>query len=355
MNKIMLLMIATALLLPSCVNAQTKEGSMTKFSNPDDGPNGRSWFSALAEFRQNYDPTVSVSPDRALYISPYLEYYAKKHNLDPNSVGSVYRNLDYDKPEEIKSVLKKELPKLAELEREFKRMFPERPNTGKGFSENPAIWDDILTNRDAYFKAVVADLANQGLSDIDKARLSVYTEDAQKTLDQAKSFTPGRNWYVGVLNDSRNEYLMAAISPSERKQLEEKLGHFYPHITKLLDEIAKVAAKTLPLYKPVGYNVKNAAEEKLLRTAVNDLAQAKVLQTGMMESTWTVSKNNYNIPTVRFKHGMIHAQYPKTVTDDGYCRIIYVNILQDYIDNGKYGASYAVFIKSEPAGSAIGK
>lgn len=351
----MISLIATALMLPSFVNAQTKDGSMTKFSNPDDGPNGRSWFSALAEFRQGYDPTASISPDRALYISPYLEYYAKKHKLDPNSVGSVYRNLNYDNPEEVKNELKKELPKLAELERVFKSMFPERPNTGKSFIENPAIWDDILTNRDKYYNSLVADLASQGLSAIDEARLSSYTEAAQKTLDQAKSFTPGRSWYVGVLNDSRNEYLMAAISPSERKQLEEKLGHFYPHLTKLVDEIAKVAAKSLPLYKPVGYNVKNAAEEKFLRTAVSDLNQAKVLQTGMMESSWIVSKNNYNIPTARFKHGMIHAQYPKTMTDDGYCRIIYVNIVQDYIDKGAYGASYAVFVKVEPAGCTTGK
>lgn len=347
-------MIAAALMLPSCINAQTKEESMTKYSNPDDGPNGRSWFSAIADFSRNYDPNASISPDRALLISPYLKYYAKKHNLDPNSVGSIYRNLDYDKPEEVKNVLKKELPKLAELEREFKRVFPERPNTGKSYVENPAIWDDILT-RDKYFNSLVADLSNQGLSDIDKTRLSFYTEDAEKTLDQAKSFTAGRSWFVGVLNDSRNEYLMAAISPSGRKQLEEKLGHFYPHLTKLVDEIAKVAAKSLPLYKPVGYNVKNAVEEKFLRTAVNDLDKAKVLQTGMMESSWIVSKNNYDIPTARFKHGMIHAQYPKTITDDGYCRIIYVNIVQDYIDKGVYGASYAVFVKTEPAGCTIGK
>ena len=52
---------------------------------------------------------------------------------------------------------------------------------------------------------------------------------------------------------------------------------------------------------------------------------------------------------------MIHAQYPKTMTDDGYCRIIYVNIVQDYIDKGAYGASYAVFVKVEPAGCTTGK
>lgn len=195
----------------------------------------------------------------------------------------------------------------------------------------------------------------EALSDIDKFRLEIFSGDAQKTLDQAKSFTPGRDWYVGVLNDRQNEYLMAAISPSGLKKLKEKLDRFYPYVKKIVDEIALVAKKTLPLYKPIGYNVKNAAEEKLLHTAVNDLAQAKVLQTGMMESDWIIQKNNYNVPTVRFKHGMIHAQYPKTTTDDGYCRIIYVNILQDYTDKSTYGASYAVFVKSEPAGCTTGK
>lgn len=183
-----------------------------------------------------------------------------------------------------------------------------------------------------------------------KAILRTYKEDAQNTLEQAKSFKPGRDWYVQVLNDSRNRYLLAAISPSNRKQLQEDTGDLYPCLEKIIDEIALVAAKTLPLYKPVGYTVRNASEEKLIRSAVNDLDNAKVLHTGMLESNWLIEKNKYGVPTARYKHGMIYAQYPKSITDDGYCRIIYVNILQDYTGDGSYGASYSRFIRTEPAG-----
>ncbi|MBO9591471.1 MAG: hypothetical protein J7599_01095 [Niabella sp.] len=332
--------------------------STTDNRSADEGPNGDSWFTAIGKFRQGYDPDRAVADDRAFFISPYLDCYAKKHNIDRDKLGYANRrisNTDYD----VKNQLKNELPKLAELEREFKRMFPSRPNTGKGFDENPAIWDDILTNRDAYYQCVVADLPDAGdcsrLSDIDKTRVDIYKENMQKTLEQAKSFTTGRGWYVQDFNDGWNEYLRAAISPSERKQFEKKYGHLYACLAGLLDEIAQAAQKTLPLYKPVGYNVHNTAEERILRSGVTDLAQAKVLGTGLMESDWQISKNEFGIPTARFKHGMIYAQYPKTSTDDGFCRIIYVNIVQDYSGGGTYGASHANFIKSEPAGCSGGK
>lgn len=344
--------------LPGTQKEKTAANASNDNRSSDERPGGESWFTAIGRFRQGYDPDRVVADDRAFFIGPYLDYYAKKHNIDRDKVGYANRrisNTDYD----VKNQLKNELPKLAELEREFKRMFPSRPNTGKGFDENPAIWDDILTNREAYYQCLIADLPDASdcsrLSDIDKARVDIYKENMQKTLEQAKSFIPGRGWYVQDFNDGWNEYLRAAISPSERNVFEKKYGHLYACLSGLLEAIAQAAQKTLPLYKPVGYNIHNAAEERLLRSGVTDLAQARVLGTGLMESNWLISKNEFGIPTARFKHGMIYAQYPKTSTDDGFCRIIYVNIVQDYSGGGTYGASRASFIKSEPAGCSAGK
>jgi hypothetical protein len=36
--------------------------------------------------------------------------------------------------------------------------------------------------------------------------------------------------------------------------------------------------------------------------------------------------------------------------DDGYCRIAYVNIIQDYSGGGSYGESRPNYIRAEPAG-----
>ena len=312
------------------------------------------WYDALRGYRLVYDESSVMPTYKDHYISPYLYYYAQKHQLDPEKVGYFHgRTINFDSYE-TKQMLADELPVLAAMEQEFKQKFPNRPNTGKKYEENPAIWADILTDREAYFDMLVADLPKPGdcdnLSAIDKARIATIKEDMQTTLEQAKSFTAGKTWYVEDFNDSRNEYLQAAISPSQRNGFEKKWGALFPCLEGLLDEIAAAAKETLPLYKPIGYNVRNAAEEKLLRSAVNDLHQAKELGIGLLEANWLIQKDNLGIPQYRYKHGMIHAQYPTSSTDDGFCRIIYVNIIQDYAGGGTYGASYAHFIKSQPAG-----
>ncbi len=333
-----------------------KKESTTMDNNNSKQENSKNidWYDALRDYRMVYDDNSSVPTYKDYFISPYLYYYAQKNQLDPGKVGNFHGRIVNFESYETKKQLQDELPQLAAMEKEFKQKFPNRPNTGKKYEENPAIWDDILTNREAYFNMLTKDLPKEGdcssLSAIDKARISSIKEDMQTTLEQAKSFTAGRTWYVEDFNDRRNEYLQAAISPTQRMEFEKKWGHLFPCLEDVLNEIAAAAQKTLPLYKPVGYKVHNAAEEKLLRSAVNDLHQAKELGIGLLEANWQIQKNELDIPQYRYKHGMIYAKYPTSSTDDGYCRIIYVNIIQDYAGGGTYGASYAQFVKSQPAG-----
>lgn len=180
----------------------------------------------------------------------------------------------------------------------------------------------------------------------------VHTENMEKTRKEAEEYRPGlRDYYVEDFNDRRNEYLRAAISPSKRQ--EWLTSHnidkaSYPCFVPLFDAIAAAAKRTLPTYMPKGYNIRNAAEERLMLGQVTDISEAKVLKTGLFSTTWKIAKDEYNFPTSRFKYGMIWARYPNL--DDGFCRIIYVNIVQDYAGGGTYGDSYGNFIKSEPAG-----
>ncbi|MBX3244349.1 MAG: hypothetical protein KF685_07815 [Acidobacteria bacterium] len=324
----------------------------------DEAPGGQSWFSAIARFRRGYDPNLTVAEDRAKFISPYLECYAKKHSLDKNKVGSYYRTFNGVNEYEIKNILKEELPELAKLEKEFKAMFPSRPNNGKSIDDNPAIWDEILTNRDEYYQCAVNDLPDatdcNRLSDSDRVVMQSFKEDMQKTLDDIRSFSTGRNWFVRDFNDSRNEYLLAALRPSFFKDLNAFKQKLFT-CSGLLDQIASEAKQTLPKYHLVGYSVRNAAEEKLIRGHVNDLHHATVHKSGFGSAVWTIQKNAFGIPEKRYKHGAIWAKYPVSITEDGFCRIIYLNIIQDYAGGGTYGASYPYFVKSELAGCPAGK
>lgn len=186
------------------------------------------------------------------------------------------------------------------------------------------------------------------------AVLNVHLEDLEKTRKEAESFTPARDYYVSTLSDRRNIYLNAAISPSKRKDwLGDWPKDFVDCMNPALDGLAEVAKRTLPNYKLTGYNVKNPAEEKILRSGVTDISEATVFKVGLLSAAWKIAKDDYNFPTARYKHGALWAKYPKL--DDGYCRIIYVNIVQDYAGGGTYGDSYANFIRSEPAGCPAGK
>ena len=179
----------------------------------------------------------------------------------------------------------------------------------------------------------------------------VHLENIEKTKKQAASYKPGaRAFYVSDFNDNENIYLKAALSPARRKKWlgQMKAATVSACMDPKLDELAAIARTTLPSYRPTGFTIRNAAEEKLLLTGVNDIAKATILGTGLADADWRIEKLRNGIPSARYKYGMIYARYP--TSDDGFCRIIHVNIVQDYAGGGTYAASRARFIKTEPAG-----
>lgn len=179
----------------------------------------------------------------------------------------------------------------------------------------------------------------------------VHSDNIETTKKQAADYKPGaRDYYVRDFNDSENLYLKAALSPSRRQ---DWLGRwkdqkFVKCMNIALDELAVIAKKTLPSYRPTGYTVRNAAEERVLLTGVKDISQASVITSGLSSPSWKIEQNRQGVPVRRFKHGMIHAKYRNV--DDGFCRIVYVNVVQDHAGGGTYGDSRAIYIKSEFAG-----
>lgn len=211
-----------------------------------------------------------------------------------------------------------------------------------------------LTEAESEYKQLVATPVVKDCNS--DAVTRVHLEDLEKTRREAESFRPGlRGYYVSELSDRKNIYLEAALSPSTRKEWLGRMGEdFVKCLEPALDGLTAVARKTLPGYTgPQGYTLGTPAEKKALLSAINDLAQAKVLKVGIDEANWLIDKNSLGIPTTRYKHGVVWAQYPNS--DDGFCRIFWVNIKQEYAGGGTYGASHGYFVSRAFAGCPAGR
>ena len=182
---------------------------------------------------------------------------------------------------------------------------------------------------------------------------SVHYGDAYKTLREAEDYKPGlRDYYVRELSDRRNEYLLAGISATRRAdwltshRIAEKDQQC---LVPLFDELGAAAKRTLPKYRPRGYIHHESGEDGLIRDAVKaELPDAEVLAVGVKSPGWDIEKHSNGLPSSRYKYGM--AWVKSATFDDGYCRIAYVNLIQDYSGGGTWAESTATFLNFEPAG-----
>jgi hypothetical protein len=152
--------------------------------------------------------------------------------------------------------------------------------------------------------------------------------------------------------------LLFAVSPSAReKWLKDSNALQFkecPNLVSALDKLAAAAAEKFPLYtaNPKAYNLRNPAEEKMMKATLKNAAAVKIHKIGLNQASWLISKNELGLPTSRYKHGFIWFRDP--ADDHPYCHFYYVNILQDYAGGGTYGASYALFVEDGLAGCPTG-
>lgn len=181
--------------------------------------------------------------------------------------------------------------------------------------------------------------------------LDTHIDEINKRIKEVDSFTPDRDWFTGSFN---YDHLLHAVSPVAREKwltganaLDKK---DCPNLVAAFDKLSVLAAKKLPLYLPNKkvYSFHNPTEEKLMKGKINDLANHKIHYAGIQEASWLIDKNSLGIPTSRYKHGIVWVRY--SLSDHPYCRIYYINIIQDYAGGGTYGASYPYLAKDELAG-----
>jgi hypothetical protein len=316
---------------------------------------------SLAQTNASYDEATfkSIISDTghdewggyAKFITPYLNCYAKKHNISQDTVDAwpKIHGPDDDEPLALGQ------QRLAELETKLKSRMRSFPDTGLEPERNPAIYFEIASKRAEYLACRRGDGQSTAARDCkDDPVAEIHLMDIEKTRKEAEEFTPGlREYFVSTLSDRKNLYLEAALSPSAREdwfvRFRKNDPMFEQCMKPALDALAATARKTLPSYTgPAGYTLGTPAEKNALRSAINDIARAKVLKVGIKEANWLIDKNSLGIPNSRFKRGVIWAQYPNS--DDSFCRIFWVNLVQDYAGGGTYGASYGNFVGRSYAG-----
>jgi hypothetical protein len=178
--------------------------------------------------------------------------------------------------------------------------------------------------------------------------LKFTLDEIIKITGQVQNFNPKESTYIVTTHDE--QWLKRAISKKEReKWAEEFFGYsadakdiFY----KRLDKLSVAAAKAVPTFKPNPNNFANhnPADEAMMKKQLDDQTKIKIHQIGLAQANWDIQKNDLDIPQKRYKVGYI---WGKDSRDDfAYCRLYQVNIIQDYMGGGKYGASYGVYLES---------
>jgi hypothetical protein len=84
--------------------------------------------------------------------------------------------------------------------------------------------------------------------------------------------------------------------------------------------------------------LRSAVDERMMLSAMTDVPGVIVHKTGMYDATWSIQKNDYGIPSYRWKTGAIYGRNPTSTHP--YCWIWLISIRQDYSGGGTYGASY---------------
>jgi len=191
--------------------------------------------------------------------------------------------------------------------------------------------------------------------------IGVFVDDIKKKQAEAAAYT-GPQDKIYYVSETQDDYVRMSVSKRARDKwfADKKMNDYRADkpcnkVDPALDELAATVAKTIPLYvpSPGKYAVHNAAEEALMKSKITDLSAAdKVFKIGLDSANWNIGKDDYNFPINRYKYGMIYMK--PSGADDPYCRMIFVNVIQDYSGGGTYGASYGRFIKSEIAGCPAG-
>lgn len=178
-------------------------------------------------------------------------------------------------------------------------------------------------------------------------------EAITKYKQQLDGWNPGTQ--VFPKPSSSDDYISLALSKKDRASwLRDKKVQPDAKLDASLDDLKASLTRRMPEYtiNPKSFTHRNAAEEKLMLAEMADVPGIKVFKIGFNQPTWLIDKNEWGIPKARYKHGLIYGRNP--ASEDPFCRVWYVNVVQEYSGAGTYGGTEARYIEKEviacPAG-----
>ncbi|CAN5255526.1 hypothetical protein BH20ACI1_BH20ACI1_04040 [soil metagenome] len=294
----------------------------------------------------------TIDYDNTQYLAPYLECYAKKHNLELVQVtGYGFVSRRYDDAQKMRQALQAEQAKLAELESMLKSKLQARPNTFLSHRDNPAIWEEITVNRAQYLQCAVA--KKESLRFSESGWLQAHLADIAEKQKEVEAYNSDKLYMVSA---TTYDYLLFAVSPRARDEWlkDANAMDFKPALDAPLAALAAAAAKKLPIYLPgpANFAFRSPLEEQKMKKTLGNIATLKIHKIGLAQSSWLIGKNSIGIPTARYKQGYVWVR--ETTDDHPYCRLYQINIIQDYAGGGRYGASYAKFLDNTLSGCPAG-
>ncbi len=189
----------------------------------------------------------------------------------------------------------------------------------------------------------------------------LYLDDLEETVKTAEEYTPNSDRAVYTYSE---RYDWGLIAVSQRARNDSLLGEseFAAWLKAnpknrwdvALDKLATLLARHMPAFKGglENYKFRNLADEKILKTAFEDITRYQIYSYGIKQNNWLIEKNDYGIPNARYKHAVFYLRDKNG--DHPYCYLTYVNIIQDYAGGGTYAASRARFIEDQLVGCPAG-
>jgi hypothetical protein len=308
---------------------------VAKLSSPDDAQ----WYS-LNSVYPYFDVKAfeEMMYDYKHFVTPYLECYGKKHNLEENKVTvegyNAFGARHFDNAQAAQKELQPEQAKLAALDSQLKsKLGGSAPDTFLEYMSNPAIVAEIAGQRAEYLKCAV------GVEDSKPDfRLAVFLSDIGKAQSEVDRYTPGDYLYLVSAGDASDE-LFRAVSKKAREEwsaqwLKDPASR--AEFNEAWDRLAAAAAKKIPLYKPSAgsFAFRYPAGEKLLSDAYKVGPTVKVFKIGTDTAGWNIQKDSSNFPSYRYKDVKVYLR--DTSDDFPYCRVVSARVKQDYAGGGAY-------------------
>jgi hypothetical protein len=192
----------------------------------------------------------------------------------------------------------------------------------------------------------------------DSPAYRMWFDELQEALKEAEAYTPNSDRAIYTYS-GKYDWGLLAVSASARNEWFEDIAEWRKanprnKFDAAFDKLAALLAKHMPANKGAlaNYKFRNPADEKILKTAFEDITRYQFYSYGIKQSNWLIEKNDIGIPVARYKHAVFYLKDKKG--DHPYCYLTYVNIIQDYSGGGTYAASRARFIEDQLVGCPAG-